>query len=43
MIVVRARHPGLWTSVGAGAGTAVGTALGILLAVLSARPPKRSC
>ena len=28
MIFVRARHPGLWTAVGAGAGTAVGTALG---------------
>ena len=28
MIVVRARHPGLWTAVGAGAGTAIGTVLG---------------
>jgi hypothetical protein len=28
MIFVRARNPGLWTAVGAGAGTAVGTALG---------------
>ena len=28
MIFVRAKHPGLWTAVGAGAGTAIGTALG---------------
>jgi hypothetical protein len=28
MIFLRARNPGLWTAVGAGAGTAVGTALG---------------
>ena len=28
MIFPRAKNPGLWTAVGAGAGTAVGTALG---------------
>ena len=28
MIILRARHPGLWTAVGASIGTAVGTALG---------------
>jgi hypothetical protein len=28
MIFLRAKKPGLWTAVGAGAGTAVGTALG---------------
>ena len=28
MLFPRAKNPGLWTTVGAGAGTAVGTALG---------------
>lgn len=28
MLILRARNPGLWTALGAGAGTAVGTALG---------------
>src|SRR5262249_47936437 len=28
MIVVRARHPGAWTAIGAAIGTAIGTALG---------------
>jgi hypothetical protein len=28
MIFPRARNPGMWTAVGAGAGTALGTALG---------------
>ena len=27
-MVTRARHPGMWTAVGAGAGTALGTMLG---------------
>jgi hypothetical protein len=27
-MVTRARRPGMWTAVGAGAGTAIGTALG---------------
>ena len=27
-MILRARNPGLWTALGAGAGTAVGTALG---------------
>ena len=43
MIFLRAKNPGLWTAVGAGAGTAVGTALGLALAVFAGRPGKRTC